>query len=119
LTEIEEAVAEPEPALHEGGPGVPTDHAVDLEAAIVLERPDRDVGRGAEDSGLVRSGAVSQRAQPPLEVADGFAACARAEDQRVGHDAAERTRGRCPPVRRRTRRGPGGAAPCPWRPRAA
>ena len=43
LAEVEEPIAEGEPALHEGCPGVAADFPVDLEPPRALERPDRRV----------------------------------------------------------------------------
>jgi len=81
LAEVQEAVAEDEAALHERGPCVATDDAVDLEAAVVLERPHRGRGGRTEDAGLVGRMAVAERAETPVEITDCFTPGARTEEQ--------------------------------------
>ena len=116
LAEVEEPIAEGEPALHERGPGVPTDFPVNLEPPRYFwnARTARG-GAGTEYSKLVGIGAMADPGKPKLEIADGSPRV----PVRKTMESDTGGEGRPPQLRRRTRPGPGGAALCPWRRRVA
>ena len=99
LAEVEQPVAEGEPALDERGPGLRGRQiAVDPRArGRCLERAHgARRWRRRRRPGSSAGRAVAERAEPPLEVADGLAARARSEQRGRGSGSGQRRGARGP-----------------------
>ncbi len=70
---VERSVAEREATFDDRRPGLLAAPTVDAEAPRLLEGSDRGFGRVGERPGIVGRGGVTEGAESPLEVPDGFA----------------------------------------------
>jgi hypothetical protein len=76
---VQQPVAEREAGLHQPVPRLVPAHPIDAKAASVLEGADGDLCPGTEVPEVVASAVVTERAQPPLQIADGLTGRARPE----------------------------------------